>query len=95
MVNASSEEGHLAVNGMSYSRRDGQNANSAIIVSVTPKDYGSSHPLGGIEFQRRLEERAYEIGNGKVPVEYYGDFKRAGRKKIQAMTAHMDNICPG
>ena len=83
VVNASSEEGHLAVNGMSYSRRDGQNANSAIIVSVTPKDYGSSHPLGGIEFQRRLEERAYEIGNGKVPVEYYGDFKRAvwGEKK--------------
>lgn len=77
VVNASSEEGRLAVNGMSYSRRDGRNANSAIIVSVTPKDYGTSHPLGGIEFQRRLEERAYEIGNGKVPVEYYGDFKRA------------------
>lgn len=77
VVNASSEEGRLAVNGMSYSGRDGRNANSAIIVSVTPEDYGSSHPLGGIEFQRKLEERAYEIGNGKVPVEYYGDFKRA------------------
>lgn len=77
VVNASSEEGYLAVNGMSYSRRDGQNANSAIIVSVTPEDYGSSHPLGGIEFQRRLEEQAYKIGNGKVPVEYYGNFKRA------------------
>lgn len=75
VVNASSEEGRLAVNGMSYSRREGENANSAIIVSVTPKDYGSDHPLGGIEFQRKLEERAYEVGKGKVPVEYYGDFK--------------------
>lgn len=80
VVNASSEEGRLAVNGMSYSRRDGKNANSAIIVSVTPEDYGSFHPLGGIEFQRKLEERAYEIGNGKVPVEYYGDFKRSVRR---------------
>lgn len=75
VVNASSEKGRLAVNGMSYSGRDGENANSAVVVSVTPKDYGSSHPLGGLFFQRRLEERAYEVGKGKVPVEYYGDFK--------------------
>ncbi len=77
VVNASSEEGHLAVNGMSYSKRDGRNANSAVIVSVSPKDYGSSHPLGGIAFQRKLEKRAYAAGHGKVPVEYYGDFKKA------------------
>ena len=77
VVNASSEEGGLAVNGMSYSRRDGRNANSAVVVSVSPKDYGSSHPLGGIEFQRKLEERAYAAGHGKVPVEYYGNFKNA------------------
>ena len=69
VVNASSEEGRLAVNGMSYSKRDGENANSAVIVSVSPKDYGSSHPLGGIEFQRKLEEKAYQVGLGKVPVE--------------------------
>ena len=48
VVNASSEDGRLAVNGMSYSGRDGRNANSAIIVSVTPNDYGSDHPLAGI-----------------------------------------------
>ena len=52
VVNASSEPGRLAVNGMSYSGRDGKNANSAIIVAVTPADYGSDHPLAGIEFQR-------------------------------------------
>lgn len=77
VVNASSEKGRLAVNGMSYSGRDGQNANSAIIVSVSPKDYGGDHALAGVEFQRRLEEKAYELAAGKIPVERYGDYKRA------------------
>ena len=76
VVNASSEQGMLAVNGMSYSGRDGQNANSAIIVSVTPEDYGSEHPLSGIEFQRKLEKKAYDLCNGKLPVQHYGDFRR-------------------
>ena len=75
VVNASSEPGKLAVNGMSYSGRDGRNANSAIIVAVTPNDFGSDHPLAGVAFQRRLEEKAYELGNGKIPVQRYGDFK--------------------
>lgn len=75
VVNASSEEGHTAVNGMSYSGRDGQNANSAVIVSVTPEDFGSNHPLAGIAFQRMLEKRAYELGGGKIPAQRYGDFK--------------------
>lgn len=77
VVNASSEKGHLAVNGMSYSGRDGHNANSAIIVSVTPEDYGSDHPLAGITFQRQLEEKAYQLAGGKIPVERYEDYKRA------------------
>ena len=76
VVNASSEPGRLAVNGMSYSGRDGQNANSAIIVSVTPEDYGSEHPLAGIEFQRVLEKKAYDLCNGKLPVQHYGDFRK-------------------
>ncbi|MCM1103505.1 MAG: FAD-dependent oxidoreductase [Clostridium sp.] len=75
VVNASSEPGMLAVNGMSYSGRDGGNANSAVIVTVTPEDYGDTHPLSGIAFQRELERRAYAIGGGKVPVERYGDFR--------------------
>lgn len=75
VVDASSEEGLLAVNGMSYSERDGENANSAIIVSVTPKDYGGSDPLAGIRFQKELEERAYRAGKGNIPSQYYGDFK--------------------
>ena len=76
VVNASSENGHTAVNGMSYSGRDGENANSAIIVTVTPEDFGAEGPLAGIAFQKRLEQRAYEIGGGKIPVQRYVDFKR-------------------
>ncbi len=75
VVNASSEEGRTAVNGMSYSGRDGVNANSAVIVAVTPEDFGSAHPLAGIEFQRRLEEKAFALGRGKIPAQRYGDFR--------------------
>ncbi len=78
VVDASSEPGRLAVNGMSNHDRAGVNANSALIVTVSPADYGSSSPLAGVEFQRRLEEKAYHLGNGRIPVQLYGDFK-AGR----------------
>ena len=74
VVNASSEEGRLAVNGMSYHDRAGENANSAVIVTVTPQDFESDHPLAGISFQRKLEEQAYQIGNGNIPVQCYKDF---------------------
>lgn len=74
VVNASSEPGRLAVNGMSYSKRDGKNANSAVIVTVTPEDFGSGDPLAGVEFQRKLEEAAYREGDGKIPVQLFGDF---------------------
>ena len=74
VVNASSESGRLAVNGMSYSDRGGKNANSAIIVQVSPADYGSDKPLAGMAFQRNLEEKAFALGEGKIPVQYYGDY---------------------
>lgn len=74
VVNASSEEGRLAVNGMSYSGRDGKNANSAVIVSVTPEDFPGDGPLSGIAFQRELEEKAYRLGNGSIPVQRYGEY---------------------
>lgn len=75
IVNASSEEGHLAVNGMSYSGRNGMHADSAIVVTVDSKDYGTGHCLAGMHFQRELEEKAYRLGEGKIPVQYYEDFK--------------------
>jgi uncharacterized FAD-dependent dehydrogenase len=74
VVNASSEENRLAVNGMSYHARAGKNANSAVIVTISPEDYGKEHALSGMEFQRKLEEKAFEAGNGKVPVQLFGDF---------------------
>lgn len=77
VVNASSEQGRLAINGMSYSGRKGSNANSAIIVSVKKSDFPSEHPLSGIAFQRQLEQAAYQAGNGKIPVQRLGDFKAA------------------
>jgi len=76
VVNASSEKGRLAVNGMSYYKRGGENANSAIIVAVTPADFPVEGPLGGVEFQRQLEEKAFALGSGQIPVQLYGDFAK-------------------
>ncbi len=75
VVNASSEEGMLAVNGMSYSGRDSENANSALIVTVGSEDFGSDEVLAGIEFQRTLEKKAYELGDGRIPVQRFVDFR--------------------
>ncbi len=75
VVNASSEEGHTAINGMSYSGRDGKNSNSAIVVTVRRDDYGNEHPLSGIAFQRKLEHNIYEEGKGKIVVQRFGDFE--------------------
>ncbi len=83
VVNSSSEEGHLAVNGMSYSRRDGDNSNSAIVVSVGKDEYDMNDPLSGIEYQRSIEAHAYRIGGGKIPQQLLGDFKEnvSGKKE--------------
>lgn len=79
VVNASSEPGRLVVNGMSYHDRAGENANSALIVTVRPEDFPHMEngrlALAGVEFQRRLEEGAFRLGGGGIPVQLYGDFK--------------------
>lgn len=76
VVPAASEEGRVVVNGMSYSKRDLENANSAILVNVYPEDFEGEDVMAGVEFQRRLEEKAYELGGGdyKAPVQLFGDF---------------------
>lgn len=78
VVNASSEEGRLVVNGMSYHDRAGENANSAIIVTVGEKDFlglpgAKDTPLAGMEFQRHYEALAYQTGHGKVPIQLFKD----------------------
>lgn len=74
VVNSSSEEEHLVINGMSNYKRDSKNANSAVIVTVTPDDFGTN-PLDGIKFQQKLELLAYKECNGKIPIQLYKDFK--------------------
>lgn len=74
VVNASSEAGHLAVNGMSNYGRDSVNANSAIVVAVGAGEYDMDDPLGAIEYQRSIERKAYDLCGGRIPQQLYGDF---------------------
>ncbi|MCR5250905.1 MAG: FAD-dependent oxidoreductase [Lachnospiraceae bacterium] len=74
VVNASSEEGLLAVNGMSYRGRASGNANSAIVATAGPELFGNEL-FAGMEFQRRIEQAAFAAGGGKIPLESLGDFK--------------------
>ena len=74
VINSSSEEGMLAINGMSNHQRDTKNANSAIVVTINPEDFGKK-ALDGIAFQRELEKKAFEEGKGKIPLQLFKDFK--------------------
>lgn len=76
VVGAASEENRLVTNGMSYHDRSQENANSALLVNVNPEDFNSEHPLAGLEFQRKWEELAFEIGGGNysAPAQLVGDF---------------------
>ncbi|MBP8691893.1 MAG: hypothetical protein KBI20_06465 [Sedimentibacter sp.] len=81
---SSSEEGGVITNGMSFYDRDLENANSAIVVQISPEDFGGLEaPLAGVEFQRYWERKAYEAGGGnyRAPVQLFKDFKE---KKISA-----------
>ena len=74
VVNSSSEKEKLVINGMSNYKRDEENANSAIIVTINEKDFGNS-PLDGIKFQEKLEKITYKEGQGKIPIQLFKDFK--------------------
>ncbi len=74
VVNASSENGKLVINGMSNYKRDSGVANSAIIVTVAPDDYGNNI-FDGMNFQRQLETLAFKTGKGNIPLETWKDFK--------------------
>ena len=84
VVMASSSEPHTIVtNGMSNFLRDGQNANSAILVNVTPKDFPLNSPLAGIYFQQDLEEKAFSLGGSHyfAPVQRVEDFLNHQKSK--------------
>ncbi len=75
VVAAASEEGKVVTNGMSYADRDGENANAALLVTVNPADFPYEGPLGGMYWQRDLEEAAFKIsGSYKAPAQTVGDF---------------------
>jgi len=74
VVNSSSEEQMLVVNGMSYSDRNSSTANSAIIISVNTNDFDGKDPLAGMRFQQRLEKNAFKLADGKIPQQLFGDF---------------------
>lgn len=76
VVAASSEPGHLCVNGASLNARAGRNANAALLVNVTPDDLPSDDPLAGVELQRICERAAYRLGgsNWSAPAQLVGDF---------------------
>ncbi|MFS2006934.1 NAD(P)/FAD-dependent oxidoreductase [Duganella sp. CT11-25] len=84
VVAAASEPGRVVTNGMSQYSRNERNANSAIVVSISPEVDYPGHPLAGIEFQRRLEEKAFELGGGtyNAPGQLMGDFV-AGRASTE------------
>ena len=83
VVAATSEPERVVTNGMSQYSRNERNANSGIVVSITPDDY-PGHPLAGIDFQRELESRAYILGGRtyEAPGQLIGDFL-AGRPSTE------------
>ena len=75
VVAAASEEGGVVTNGMSFSDRAGENANSAVLVTVQPKDFPYPGALGGVQWQREIEEKAYRLsGSYQAPAQRFGDF---------------------
>ena len=84
VVAAASEEGRIVTNGMSYADRDGENANAALLVTVNPGDFPYEGTLGGMKWQREIEEKAYAVsGSYRAPAQLVGDFL-AGKKSTGA-----------
>lgn len=83
VVNAASEKEGVIVNGMSSLARDGENANSALLVGIEPKDFPSDHPLAGIYYQREIENTAFKLAgsNYKAPAQLVGDFLKGIESK--------------
>jgi len=91
VVNSSSEANRLCINGMSNHDRSEENANSAIVVTVSPTDFGNNI-FDGMNFQQELESKAYTEGNGLIPVSLYKDYKD---NKISAKFGNINPIFKG
>lgn len=95
VVAATSEAGHVVTNGMSQYSRNERNANSGIVVGITPEDFPSDHPLAGIELQHQLEKRAFELGGGNydAPGQLVGDFLK--NKPSTTLGSVLPSYTPG
>ena len=83
VVAAASVEKSVVTNGMSLSARDGENANSALLVGITPADFGTASPLCGIEFQEKIERAAYAATGGYfAPAQTVGSFLGTGENRL-------------
>ena len=94
IVDASSEPSRIAVNGMSEHARGSGRANSAIVCTVGPEEYGTEHPLSGMYFQQELEEKAYRIGQGAIPVQRYIRMKENFEKRRNGKPVPADSPDP-
>lgn len=94
IVDASSEPSRIAVNGMSEHARGSGRANSAIVCTVGPEEYGTDHPLSGMYFQQELEEKAYRIGQGAIPVQRYIRMKENFEKRRNGEPVPADSLDP-
>ncbi len=98
VVAAASENGRLVTNGMSEYARNKANANAALLVGVTPEDFGGTHPLQGMYFQRQLEEAAFRLGgeNYFAPVQLLKDLlaNRASKKLGSVTPSYIPGVTP-
>ncbi len=74
VVAAASEEGGVVTNGMSNADREGINANAALLVTLNPEEFPYDGPLGGMHWQRQIEQAAYAVGGYRAPAQLVGDF---------------------
>jgi uncharacterized FAD-dependent dehydrogenase len=90
------EPRRLALNGMSNAARDSGEANSAVVVTVTPKDLGADDPLAGIQFQRKLEEAAYQAGGGgyQAPAQRLREFLEGAKPSELPEVGYQPGVTP-
>jgi len=95
VVNASSEKNRLCVNGMSFFKRDSENSNSALLVEVGEKDFADNNPLSALDFQRKLEEKAFVLGGGNynAPIQLLKDF--INNKKSESLGEIKPSVTTG
>ncbi len=90
VVAAASEEGMTVTNGMSNFARDGQNANAALLVGISPEDFPGAHPLAGMHLQRKLEQAAFQLAGGG----YYAPAQRVEDFLKGCASTHMGDVVP-